>query len=70
MTELIEDATLWNTWKFKMPVMMNSEESAPSMDSHIRLGSNRQYETRRVPRRLSTSMYAEAGGKWCSILGV
>jgi len=25
MTELIEDAKLWNTWKFKMPVIMNSE---------------------------------------------
>ncbi len=24
MIELIEDAELWNTWKFKMPVIMNS----------------------------------------------
>ena len=33
MTELIEDAKLWNTWKFKMPVIMKSDESAPSIDS-------------------------------------
>lgn len=25
MTELIENAELWNTWKFRMPVIMNSE---------------------------------------------
>ncbi len=25
MTELIEDAELWSTWKFRMPVIMNSE---------------------------------------------
>ncbi|MDA0263780.1 MAG: SDR family oxidoreductase [Chloroflexi bacterium] len=24
MTELIDDADLWNTWKFRMPVIMNS----------------------------------------------
>ncbi len=24
MTELIENTELWNTWKFKMPVIMNS----------------------------------------------
>ena len=27
MTELIEDAELWKTWKFRMPVIMNSKES-------------------------------------------
>ena len=26
MTELIENAELWNTWKFRMPVIMNSQE--------------------------------------------
>jgi hypothetical protein len=25
MTQLIEDEALWNTWKFKMPVIMNAE---------------------------------------------
>ena len=24
MTELIDDTALWNTWKFRMPVIMNS----------------------------------------------
>ena len=28
MTTLIENAELWGTWKFKMPVIMNSEEAA------------------------------------------
>ena len=28
MVELIEDAELWNTWKFRRPVIMNSEEAA------------------------------------------
>ena len=27
MTALIENAALWNTWKFKRPVIMNSEET-------------------------------------------
>ena len=27
MTELIERADLWSTWKFRMPVIMNSQES-------------------------------------------
>ena len=33
MTELIENAELWSTWKFRMPVIMNSNESVQSMDS-------------------------------------
>ena len=28
MTELIENAELWSTWKFRMPVIMNSKETA------------------------------------------
>jgi hypothetical protein len=26
MTELIDDAELWSTWKFRMPAIMNSQE--------------------------------------------
>lgn len=33
MTELIGNAELWRTWKFRMPVIMNREESAQSMDN-------------------------------------
>jgi nucleoside-diphosphate-sugar epimerase len=33
MTELIENAGLWSTWKFRMPVIMNARVSALSMDS-------------------------------------
>ncbi len=33
MTELIENAELWSTWKFRMPVIMNSKERVQSMDS-------------------------------------
>jgi hypothetical protein len=29
MTKLIEDEELWSTWKFKMPVIMNSQETPP-----------------------------------------
>ena len=29
MTELIENAELWSTWKFRMPVIMNSREKIP-----------------------------------------
>ncbi len=29
MTQLIEDEALWNTWKFDMPVIMNSEARSP-----------------------------------------
>ena len=28
MAELIDDEKLWNTWQFKMPVIMNSKEIA------------------------------------------
>ncbi len=28
MTDLIENAELWHTWKFRMPVIMNSKETA------------------------------------------
>jgi nucleoside-diphosphate-sugar epimerase len=28
MTELIENSELWSTWKFRMPVIMNSKETA------------------------------------------
>ncbi len=30
MTELIENAEIWNTWKFRMPVIMNSEKKTPA----------------------------------------
>jgi nucleoside-diphosphate-sugar epimerase len=29
MTQLIEDEALWNTWKFKMPVIMNAQARSP-----------------------------------------
>ena len=28
MTQLIEDEALWDTWKFKMPVIMNAQASS------------------------------------------
>jgi putative NADH-flavin reductase len=33
MAALIRDPDLWSTWKFRMPVIMNCEESAKSSDS-------------------------------------
>ena len=29
MTQLIEDEALWDTWKFKMPVIMNAQVRSP-----------------------------------------
>ena len=33
MTELIADAELWSTWKFRMPVIMNSQEKIQEASS-------------------------------------
>jgi len=35
MTELIENAELWSTWKFKMPVIMNSSWRGRTDDSVV-----------------------------------
>ena len=37
MTQLLEDEALWNTWKFKMPVIMNAKEP---------------FDDRKLPRRV------------------
>jgi hypothetical protein len=29
MTQLIEDESLWDTWKFNMPVIMNAQARSP-----------------------------------------
>jgi nucleoside-diphosphate-sugar epimerase len=33
MTELIQSAALWNTWKFRMPVIMNAKEAGQAKTS-------------------------------------